>query len=223
GGRQKIEEIADFCAEEGWGDPFPSEGERTRLVEFDLANNRIILNPPGKPQVECDLVNGNVITHPSADPVDFEVLLAAWELENTNRRTRRTKRRYLAYFADHLGHDNAHRVTPEDYAAFKAKLLTQANAGEIAHKSVEDILAAVKALFGAGVKQKNITNNPCEGINYQAPRSKTGKTLGYTVEQVSLILHDGRTKPFPLPHAARRVLWGTGRRACRRHHPRCLY
>src|SRR5262245_18490306 len=60
--RHKIEEIADFCAEEGWGDPFPFECERTRLVEFDLANNRIILNPPGKPQVECDLVNGNVIT-----------------------------------------------------------------------------------------------------------------------------------------------------------------
>ena len=37
-------------------------------------------------------------------------------------------------FAEHLGHDDANRVTPEHFAAFKAKLLKQANAGEIAHK-----------------------------------------------------------------------------------------
>jgi hypothetical protein len=39
-------------------------------------------DPPGKPQVAYDLIN-NVITHQSAEPVSFEVLLTAWELENT--------------------------------------------------------------------------------------------------------------------------------------------
>src|SRR5215472_3786427 len=120
------------------------------------------------------------------DPVPFAVLLAVWELENTNKRTRRTKRRYMARFAEHLGHDDATRVEPSDFAAFKEKLLKQANAGEIAHKSVENILAGVKAVFVAGVKAIKIKHNPCEGISFQAKRSQMGKTLDYTVEQVGL-------------------------------------
>ena len=131
------------------------------------------------------------------EPITFGTLLDAWELENTNLRTRRTKRRYMARFADYLGHDDAKRVTPEHFADFKAKLLKQANAGGIAHKSVENILAGVKAVFVAGVKEKKITQNPTEGFSYQAPRSKMGKTLDYTIEQVGLILREGRDQP---PH-----------------------
>src|SRR4029077_10393047 len=116
-------------------------------------------------------------------------------LENTNLRTRRTKRRYMARFAEYLRHDDAKRVTPEHFADFKAKLLKQANAGEIAHKSVENILARVKAVFVAGVKEKKITQNPTEGISYQAPRSKMSKTIDYIIEQVGLILREGRTQP----------------------------
>ena len=41
------------------------------------------------------------------EPVPFAVLLGTWEVENTNERTRRTKRRYMARFAEHLGHDDA--------------------------------------------------------------------------------------------------------------------
>jgi integrase len=131
------------------------------------------------------------------EPVPFAVLLAAWELKNTNERTRRTKRRYVTRFAEHLGHDDANRVTPEDFAVFEGVLLNQANAGEIAHKSVENILAGIKAVFAAGLKAKKITQNPTEGISYQAPRSKMGKTLDYTIEQVGLILREGRNQP---PH-----------------------
>jgi hypothetical protein len=156
--RYKMEEIVDLCLEEGWGDPFPaegSEGQPRRLVEYDLAKHKIIFNPPGElPPITVDLANGKVITLPSGAPIGFTVLLAAWELENTNQRTRRAKRRYMARFQDHLGHDDANRVTPEDFADFKAKLLTQANAGELAHKSVENILAGVKAVFAAALKAK---------------------------------------------------------------------
>jgi hypothetical protein len=67
---------------------------------------------------------------PAPEPITFDTLLAAWELVNTNKRTRRTKGRYMARFTEHLGHDDAAPVTPEDFAAFKEKLLTQANAGE---------------------------------------------------------------------------------------------
>jgi hypothetical protein len=130
------------------------------------------------------------------EPVPFAVLLDAWGLENTNKRTRRTKRRYMARFAEHLGHDDATRVEPSDFAAFKEKLLKQANAGEIAHKSVENILAGVKAVFVAGVKAIKIKHNPCEGISFQAKRSQMGKTLDYTVEQVGLILREGRSQPL---------------------------
>ena len=135
-------------------------------------------------------------TNPAAkEPVPFAVLLAAWELENTNKRTRRTKRRYMARFAEHLGHDDAIRVEPSDFAAFKEKLLTQANAGEIAHKSVENILAGVKAVFVAALKGKKIKENPCDGISFQAKKSQMKKTLGYSIEQVGRILREGQNQP----------------------------
>jgi hypothetical protein len=131
------------------------------------------------------------------EPVPFAVLLAAWELENTNKRTRRTKRRYMARFAEHLGHDDAIRVEPSDFAAFKETLLKQANAGEIAHKSVENHIAGVKAVFKAAVKAHKLAKNPCDGISFQAKRSQMVKTLGYSIEQVAMILREGRNQP---PH-----------------------
>jgi integrase len=131
----------------------------------------------------------------SKEPVPLAVLLAAWELKNTNERTRRTKRRYMTQFAEHLGHDNADRVTPEDFAAFEEVLLKQANAGEIAHKSVENILAGVKAVFAAGRKAKKITINPTAEVSFQAKKSQMGKTLGYSIEQVGRILRAGRNQP----------------------------
>jgi integrase len=136
------------------------------------------------------------ITEPELiEPVTFVTLQDAWGLKNTNERTRRTKRRYMTRLAEHLGHNDANRVKPEDFAAFEGVLLTQANAGEIAHKSVENILAGIKAVFAAGVKAKKITTNPTAGISFQAKKSQLGKTLGYSVEQVGLILREGRNQP----------------------------
>jgi hypothetical protein len=131
------------------------------------------------------------------EPVPFAVLIAACELENTHARTRRTRRRYMKGFAEYLGHSDATQVRSDNFVAYKEKLLKQANAGEIAHKSVENILAGIKAVFGAGVKYKKITENPTEGISFQAKKSQMTKTLGYSVKQVELILREGRNQP---PH-----------------------
>jgi hypothetical protein len=136
------------------------------------------------------------ITEPEPKkPVTFDVLLATWELENTNERTRRTKRRYMARFAEHLGHHDATRVEPPDFAAFKETLLKQANAGEVAHKSAENHIAGVKAVFNAAVKAHKIAKNPCDGISFQAKKSQMVKTLGYSIEQVAVILREGRNQP----------------------------
>jgi hypothetical protein len=136
------------------------------------------------------------ITEPEPiEPVTFVTLQDAWELKNTNERTRRTKRCYMTRLAEHLGHNDANRVKLEGFAAFEGVLLTQANAGEIAHKSVEKYPGGIKAVFAAGVKAKKITTNPTAGISFQAKKSQLGKTLGYSVEQVGLILREGRNQP----------------------------
>jgi hypothetical protein len=129
------------------------------------------------------------------EPVTFEVLLATWELENTNERTRRTKRRYMARLAEHLGHPDATRVEPLGFSAFKEMLLKQANAGEIAYKSAENHMAGIKAVFNAAVKAHKIATNPCDGISFQAKRSQMAKTLGYSIGQVAVILREGRNQP----------------------------
>lgn len=118
-------------------------------------------------------------------------------MENTNKRTRRTFGRYMDRFADHLGHDDADRVTPEDFIAFKEKLLKAANAKEMSHTTVGNIITDIKSVFAAGHKARKIEANPTAGITYRAKKSQKGKTLPYTREQVRLILIEGRNQP---PH-----------------------
>jgi len=188
----KMEEMSDRAAELGiCDDLFVAHVPKSPLETF-LAAEPALRNAP-LPDIIARLTE---LRHSVAKgPVSFDTLLETWELENTNQRTRRTKRRYMARFANHLGHDDANRVTPKDFAAFKEKLLTQANAKEIAHKSVENILAGVKAVFVAAVKAIKIKQNPCDGISFQAKKSQMVKTLGYSIEQVAMIMRKGRNQP----------------------------
>lgn len=130
-------------------------------------------------------------------PVTFAILLATWELENTNTRTRRTFGGYIDRFAAHLGHDDANLVTPQDFIAFKEALLKAANAKEMSHTTVGNILTAIKSVFGAAHKAHKIATNPTAGITYRPKKSQKGKTLPYTPEQVKTILTGGRNQP---PH-----------------------
>jgi hypothetical protein len=131
------------------------------------------------------------------EKVTFAILRATWELENTNKRTRRTFGRYMDRFAAHLGHDDATRVTPEDFIAFKETLLRAANAKEMSHTTVGNILTAIKSVFAAGHKGHKIDTNPTAGITYRPKKSQKGKTLGYSPDQVEKILIAGRSQP---PH-----------------------
>lgn len=131
------------------------------------------------------------------EPVTFSTLLATWELENTNKRTRRTFGRYMNRFAVHLGHDDASRVTPEDFISFKETLLRAANAKQMSHTTVSNILTAIKSVFAAGQKGHKIDTNPTAGITYRPKKSQKGKTLGYSPDQVEKILIAGRSQP---PH-----------------------
>src|ERR1700730_3208629 len=129
------------------------------------------------------------------EPVTFAPLLATWELENTNKRTRRTFGRYMDRFADHLKHDDANRVTPEDFIALKQALMKTANSNEMSHTTVGNIITAIKSVFTAGHKARKIATNPTAGITYRAKKSQKGKTLPYTRDQVKLILIKGRDQP----------------------------
>jgi hypothetical protein len=131
----------------------------------------------------------------SKGKVTFAILRATWELENTNKRTRRTFGRYMDRFAAHLGHDDATRVTPEDFIAFKASLLRAANAKEMSHTTVSNILTAIKSVFAMGHKGHKIDANPTAGITYRPKKSQKGKTLGYSPDQVEMILIAGRSQP----------------------------
>jgi hypothetical protein len=116
------------------------------------------------------------------EPVTFAALLATWELENTNKRTRRTFSRYMARFAEHLGRDDANRVSPEGFIAYKEKLLKAANAKEMSHTTVENIITAIKSVFAAGHKARKIEENPT-----RLPGSLTGPKS------------HRRARPWPIP------------------------
>jgi hypothetical protein len=74
-------------------------------------------------------------------------------------------------FAAHLGHDAAARVTPKDFIAFKETLLRAANANEMSHTTVGNIITAVKSVFGTGQRARKIETNPTAGSR-TGPKSR---------------------------------------------------
>lgn len=85
---------------------------------------------------------------------------------------------------DHLGHDDAARVTPDDIVTWKNALLAPNGSGARARGQMtvrHGYLGAVKPVFAWAVANKLIEANPVSGVQIAVPRrTRTRAEKGYT-------------------------------------------
>jgi integrase len=147
-------------------------------------------------------------------------LLAAWWREasaaglsvSTHQSYSSTVTKLVAF----LGHDDARRVTPEDVVRYKDHRLSALNpkTGKTASpKTVKDSdLAALKTIFGWGVRNQLLGANPAEGITIKLGKQKRLRPKGFTDAEAAallkaVVLHE-RGQETPKTFAAKRwVPW----------------
>lgn len=95
-------------------------------------------------------------------------------------------RRAALQLATFLQHDDAARVTQEDVIRFKDHRL----GGGVSPKTVKDgDLSSLRALFGWGLANKRIRENPAAGVTVALPRKVFTRPKGFTDEEAAAVLN----------------------------------
>lgn len=93
---------------------------------------------------------------------------------------------------EHLGHDDAARVTSDDIVAWKDALLVPEQDGNRTRSQMtvrHGYLGAVKPVFGWAVSNKLIETNPVAGVGVAVPRRTRNRAeKGYTDEEARTVL-----------------------------------
>jgi integrase len=117
---------------------------------------------------------------------------------------------------EHLGHDDAGRVTPDDIVGWKNALLAPDGKGTRARSQMtvrHGYLGAVKPVFAWAVANKLIPANPVSGVHIAVPRrTRKRAEKGYTDAEAKRVLHaaqqiDWRSDTSFLAFARRWLPW----------------
>lgn len=131
--------------------------------------------------------------------VTINQLLQGWwkEAGRDGGRSKSTFESYskaVRYFIDYLGHEDATKVTARDVVGYKDKRLEDISpktGKPISARTINDSeLSGLKTVFGWGVKQHLIPDNPAKGIAVSYTRPVIARSKGFTDEEaVALLRH----------------------------------
>lgn len=100
--------------------------------------------------------------------------------------TRKRWRPVIGHLVAHLGHDNAAAVTPENIVEWKEALLCDRS-----QRTVREVyLAAVKAVYGWGIENRRLKENPATGISVRVPKERKLRGKGFTPDEAAKILRE---------------------------------
>jgi integrase len=119
--------------------------------------------------------------------VTIQDIFDGWwaEAKATGRkeRTRQVYKFALDRLTEHLGHDDANRVTPDDMIAFKAKRLEKVSA-----KTFRDAdMPGIKSVFDWAHKNRKIKTNPAAGITIKPQRKDVTRAKGFVDAEAKAI------------------------------------
>lgn len=150
---------------------------------------------------------------PGGTDVSFKRLVDGWwkegEAAGLSRKTHQAYSSAMDRLADHVRHKDASRVTAEDIIGLKNARL----ASGVSTKTVKDSdLAGIKAVFGWGVANRLLSENPATGITVKRAKAVKLREKGFTDEEAVAILkaayNHQRGQERPKTFAARRwVPW----------------
>lgn len=122
----------------------------------------------------------------------LDILDAYFAEQEPSAATVKKWRSALNALIDHLGHDDAARVTSDDIVAWKNALLAVGADGERARSQVtvrDGYLGAVKPVFAWAVANRLIEANPVSGVRVSVPRrTRTRSEKGYTDAEAKTVL-----------------------------------
>lgn len=94
-------------------------------------------------------------------------------------------KRVMAALTEHVGHDDATRITPDHIVDWKTCLL----AGKLGAGTVKNTyLAGVKTVFRWGVANRKIATNPAANISVTVPKKPKVRDSSFTSDEVTAIL-----------------------------------
>ena len=141
--------------------------------------------------------------------VSLDDLVSGWALESRPReRTQEEFKRAVTRLGDFIGSQDAHKVTPDKVAEYKAYLLTSGKS----HKTTKNNLSALSAVFGWGFRNRKLSSNPIHGISIKVKKRPDEGRRSFTMEEACRILEaasraqDGkRWVPLILAYSGARV------------------
>jgi len=147
--------------------------------------------------------------------VSLKGLVTAWwaEAQATGRKpsTYDSYRRTVAALANHVGHDDASRITRSDVVAFKDHRIASANRRNgrlISPRTVKDSdLAGLKSIFGWAVANGRLASNPTDGVTIKLGKRRKVRRGFEELEAVAVLkaaLHLKRGGERPETFAAKR-------------------
>ena len=94
---------------------------------------------------------------------------------------------------DHLGHDDASRITPDDIIDWKEALSGQGIAG----RTIREVyLAAVKVVFAWSVENRKMSLNPAKDVTVRVPKAVRMRERGFSTVEARTILKASLGREF---------------------------
>jgi site-specific recombinase XerD len=118
-------------------------------------------------------------------------LLDAWATERKPpERTLYEWRRIVGRLGEHLGHEDAERITKRDLVAWKDALVASGKAA----KTVKNHVDIIHALYNSALENERLerTDNPAKGVKVRARENVATRRQSYSDEDAALILKAAR-------------------------------
>lgn len=133
---------------------------------------------------------------PAVAALSFDEALELWEREKRpSAKTVYDWRRLMAQFAAHLGHADAHRLTPDDLIGWKAALV----AAGLHPKTIRNArLGAVRAVLQCAVDNRRLATNPAERIGIDVKAAGTPTRRSFTDGEAALVLRAALRETNPV-------------------------
>jgi integrase len=132
----------------------------------------------------------------SQKPVPFESLIKGWASERRPvEKTVYEWTRVMRQLEKFLGHDDARRVTGDNFVAWKGAMVEEG----LRPKTIQDAkLAPMRAIFQWGFKNKLIQANPAGGVSLDIRSKQSEKKRSFTDEEAKTILRAASAEKDPV-------------------------
>ncbi len=130
----------------------------------------------------------------AGNPISIWTIYDDWAAESrAAAKTVYSWKRIITKLTNHVGHEDAARITDIDIIDWKDALVSS----ELSPKTIENHLTITKTLFNWATANKRIPNNPASTVRYKAKDDPSKKKLPYDDDETSRILTAARKEKEP--------------------------